>query len=93
MLCHACVPATEFGPAWPQGVPVQVHGMAADPLFVDEGDLDAARSLVASTARAELFLYPGDRHCFADRSLASHDAGAAALLLDRVLGFLTALDA
>jgi dienelactone hydrolase len=88
LLFHACVPTSEFGSSWPADVPVQVHAMEADPFFVDEGDLDAARALVDSAPDAELFLYPGDRHLFADASLASYDAGAAALLLRRVLDFL-----
>ena len=75
--------------AWPDGVPVQVHGMDADPIFVGEGDIDAARALVASTAQGELFLYPGDQHYFADSSLPTYDADAAALLTQRVLGFLS----
>jgi len=62
--------------------------MNADPSFAGEGDVDAARELVASAPRAELFLYPGDRHLFADASLPSYDAEAAALLLERVLSFL-----
>ena len=87
LLFYACVPAAYFGP-WPAGVPVQVHGMDADPIFAGEGDLDAARALVASTDQAELFLYPGDQHYFADASLPSYDADAAALLTRRVLAFL-----
>ena len=71
-----------------QGVPVQVHGMDADPLFVDEGDLDAARALVEAADDAELFLYPGDQHYFADSSLPSYDAAATALLTERVLALL-----
>ena len=62
--------------------------MDADPIFAGEGDLDAARALVASTDDAELFLYPGDQHYFADRTLPSYDAAAAALLTERVLAFL-----
>jgi dienelactone hydrolase len=62
--------------------------MDADPIFVGEGDIDAARALVESTGRAELFLYPGNQHYFADSSLPSYDAEAAALLLDRTLVFL-----
>lgn len=89
LLCYSCLPISEFGPAWPAGVPVQVHGMDADPYFVDEGDLDAARALVESADDGELFLYPGDQHYFADSSLPSYDAGATALLLERVLAFLT----
>jgi dienelactone hydrolase len=89
LFLHACLPVAEFGDGWPAGLPVQVHGMAADPFFAEEeGDLDAARQLVASTDRAELFLYPGDEHLFADSSLPSYDRTAAALLLERVLGFL-----
>jgi dienelactone hydrolase len=88
LLFYSCVPVSEFGSSWPAGVPVQVHGMDRDPFFVDEGDLDAARELVDSTAGAELFLYPGSEHYFADSSLPSYDAEAAALLTKRVLEFL-----
>lgn len=88
LLFHACAPTAEFGGGWPAGVPVQIHGMDADALFVEEGDLEAARALVREAADAELFRYPGDRHLFADRSLPSYDAPAAALLGERVLGFL-----
>ena len=88
LLFHSCLPVSEFGEAWPAGVPVQVHGMDADPFFADEGDLDAARDLVASTADAELYLYPGKEHLFADSSLPSYDKEAAALLTQRVLDFL-----
>ncbi len=73
-------------------MPVQIHGMDADPLFVDEGDIDAARALVDSTPDAELFLYPGDQHLFADNSVPSYDEKAAALLTQRVLAFLNNLD-
>jgi dienelactone hydrolase len=64
--------------------------MDADPIFVGEGDIDAARALVESTDEAELFLYPGDQHYFADSSLPSYDAEASALLMQRVLDFLAA---
>jgi dienelactone hydrolase len=92
LLFYSCVPVSEFGGVWPEGVPVQVHGMDADPFFADEGDLDAARELVASTEQAELFLYPGDQHYFADSSLPSYDAAAATLLTERVLKFLAKLE-
>jgi dienelactone hydrolase len=91
LFFEACVPASEFGSAWPEGVPVQVHGMDNDPFFAGEGDIDAARALVGEAADGELFLYPGDRHLFADNSLPSYDAGAAALLVERVRTFLAAL--
>lgn len=92
VLCYSCVPFTEFGEAWPAGVPVQIHGMDADPYFADEGDLDAARELVASTDAAELFVYPGDQHYFADSTLPSYRPEAAELLTQRVLEFLAAID-
>jgi dienelactone hydrolase len=88
LLFHACVPVSEFGSGWPAEVPVQVHGMERDPYFADEGDLDAARALVAEAKEGELFVYPGEQHLFADSSLASYDADAAALLTRRVLDFL-----
>ena len=91
LLFYSCVPTSEFG-SWPAGVPAQVHGMDADPIFVDEGDVDAARALVEEAEDAELFLYPGDQHYFADRTLPSYDPEAAALLTRRVLDFLAAVD-
>lgn len=90
LLCYSCVPVSEFGSSWPAGVPVQVHGMDADPFFVGEGDVDAARALVAEAEDGELFLYPGDQHYFADSTQPSYDAAAAALLTERVLAFLAA---
>lgn len=92
LLFYSCISVSEFGDRWPDGVPVQVHGMADDPFFTEEGgDLDAARALVASTDQAELFLYPGKEHLFADSSLPSYDAEAAALLTRRTLDFLAAI--
>jgi dienelactone hydrolase len=89
LLFSSCVPVAEFG-GWPDGVPVQVHAMDADPIFVGEGDIDAARELLAQATDAELFLYPGDQHYFADGSLPSYDPDAAALLTRSVLDFLAA---
>ena len=62
--------------------------MDHDPVFIGEGDIDAARQIVETADDAELFLYPGDQHYFADSSLPSYDADAAALLMQRVLEFL-----
>ncbi len=93
LLFHSCLPHTESSPAWPEGVPVQIHGMDHDPHFVDDGDIDAARELVAHAQSGELFLYPGDQHCFADSSLTSYDPAAAALLESRTLAFLERLPA
>jgi dienelactone hydrolase len=87
LLLQACVPVSEFG-TWPEGLPGQVHGMQADPIFAGEGDLDAARALVAQADGVELFLYPGELHLFADESLPSYDPDATALLTQRLLDFL-----
>jgi dienelactone hydrolase len=86
LLMSGCLPVSEFGEAWPDGVPVQVHGKDADPFFAE--DLEAAQALVDSTDGAELFLYPGEQHLFADSSLPAYDAAAAALLRERVIAFL-----
>jgi dienelactone hydrolase len=84
LLLHACVPTSEFGRPWPQGVPLQIHTMEADEL----GDVDVAHQLAETIESAELFLYPGDRHLFADNSLPDYDESAATLLKQRVLNFL-----
>ena len=84
LLFHAAIPTSEFGGPWPQGVPLQIHTMEDDEL----GDVDVARDLVETIPGAELFLYPGDRHLFTDRSLSEYDEVAARLVMERVLGFL-----
>jgi dienelactone hydrolase len=86
LLMYSCLPVSEFGEGWPEGVPVQIHGMEADPFFLE--DLEAAEALVASSDQAELFVYPGEQHLFADSSLPDYDAAASTLLTERVLAFL-----
>ena len=95
LLYEACIPITgewAFGP-WPDGVPVQIHGMDKDPFFGLEGDLDAARELVEKVGPelAELFTYPGDKHLFTDSSLPSYDRDATAVVLSRSREFLDRL--
>jgi len=91
LLFHSAIPPTEFGGPWPQGVPLQIHLMEADEWAL-EGDLDAARELDETVDSAELFLYPGDRHLFADNSLPDYDESAATLLKQRALSFLGNID-
>jgi dienelactone hydrolase len=89
LLFHSCVPPSEFGSPWPQGVPLQIHLMDADEFALPPNeDLDAARQIAETVESAELFLYPGDRHLFADNSLPGYDERAATLLKQRVLSFL-----
>ncbi|WP_282936614.1 dienelactone hydrolase family protein [Paenibacillus sp. RC67] len=92
LFFNSCVPTSMFGSPWPANLPVQIHGMDTDPYFVDEGDIEAARELVATANHADLFLYPGDQHLFADSSLPSYDAETTTLLLQRVFEFLRHLD-
>jgi dienelactone hydrolase len=89
LLMYSCIPVAEFGEAWPEGVPVQIHGKEHDEFF--EEDLPAARELAGSGAAAELFIYPGDQHLFADSSLDAYDAEASALLMERVRAFLASV--
>ena len=87
LLYESCISITgewSFGP-WPDGVPVQIHGMDKDPFFALEGDIDAARELVETVGPelATLFIYPGDQHLFTDSTLPSYDPDAAALVVQR----------
>jgi dienelactone hydrolase len=90
LLFSAAFPASEFGGSWPPGVPVQIHMMEDDEWATE--DLPAARELAETIDGAELFLYPGDRHLFADNSLPDYDESAAALLKRRVLAFLKGVE-
>jgi len=95
LLYESCVSLTEdwsFGP-WPDGLPVQIHGMDKDPFFADEGDLEAAKELVAIVGPqlATLYTYPGNKHLFTDSSLPSYDPEAAALVIRRSVEFLNKL--
>ena len=86
LFFSAALPASEFGDAWPEGVPLQIHMMESDPW--GEEDLPAARGLAEQADAAELFVYPGDRHLFMDNSLPEYDDGAARLVMQRVLALL-----
>ena len=94
LLYEGCLPITgewAVGP-WPDGVPVQVHGMDKDPFFALEGDIDSAREIVKAVPQlAELFVYPGDRHLFTDSSLPSYDPAATELVIERSRDFLARL--
>jgi dienelactone hydrolase len=83
---HACMPTSEFGSSWPESVPLQIHMMNRDPW--GEEDRPAAEALVKEVDGADLFLYPGSGHLFADASLDDYDEQAAGLLKERTLAFL-----
>ncbi|HEX9362861.1 MAG TPA: dienelactone hydrolase family protein [Candidatus Dormibacteraeota bacterium] len=84
LLLYGALPASEFG-EWPRNVQLQIHAMEGDEWFKE--DTDAAREL-AALAGGELFLYPGDKHLFADSSRPDYEEVAARLLMQRVLKFL-----
>ena len=87
LLYHSFAAPSYFG-TWPVGVPVQIHSMDADPFFVGEGDIEPAEAFVAAHDDAELFLYPGGGHLFADSSLAEYDAVATEIVIERSLALL-----
>jgi dienelactone hydrolase len=86
LLFSAALPPSEFGGPWPEGVPLQIHMMEDDEWAAE--DIGAARELAEKVEGAELYVYPGDRHLFADDSLPDYDEKAATLLTERVLAFL-----
>ena len=86
LLLHACVSPSEFGTSWPEAVPLQIHMMDADEW--NEVDRPGAEALVEQTPTAELFLYPGSGHLFADPNSGDYDEAAAILLKQRTLAFL-----
>lgn len=95
LLYEACLPITgewAIGP-WPDDVAVQIHGKDKDEFFALEGDVDAAREIVAELGpdRAELFTYPGDEHLFTDNTLSTYDPEATAQVLTRTKAFLARL--
>ena len=81
VLCYAALPLGQWGDnwpeTWPEGVRLQLHILEGDE------DFEFAQGLAATVPGAELFVYPGTEHYFAE-----HDADAAALLTQRVLEFL-----
>ncbi|HEY6834841.1 MAG TPA: dienelactone hydrolase family protein [Gaiellaceae bacterium] len=83
VLCYSALPLGEWGdnwPAtWPNGVRLQLHILESDE------DFEIAQRLAETVPGAELFAYPGSERYFAE-----HDEQAAALLLERVLDFLSA---
>ena len=83
LLFYGAIPLQYFG-EWPDGLRGQIHVMENDEL----GDLAETREVAAAVPTIELFLYPGDKHLFADSTLPDYDEEAAALLKERVLAFL-----
>ncbi len=81
VFVHSAVPPAALGGTWPGGLPLQMH--------ISEGDEDVpVCQELAAERGAELWLYPGSAHLFADPGSGEYDDEAARLLLERVLEFL-----
>lgn len=71
---------------WPDGVPTQAHTTEDD----EWREVEAEEEYVAIPG-AELFVYPGSGHLFAEPGHPDHDPDAARLATERVLAFLADL--
>jgi dienelactone hydrolase len=84
VLCYSALPLGQWGDNWPEtwphSVDLQLHILEGDE------DIEFAEGLANTVEGAELFVYPGSEHYFAE-----HDADAGALLRRRVLDFLAAI--
>jgi dienelactone hydrolase len=89
VLFHGGVTPATFESPWPRALPLQVHVSETDPW----SGLDEIGPLVEAAAEAELFVYPGSAHLFADPGSGEHQPDAALLSLERTLAFLERLDA
>jgi dienelactone hydrolase len=87
LLLYGAVPPEEFDSPWPAGTPVQMHAMADD----EWAEVPAMRAMAAELDGAELYLYPGAGHLFADAGGVDYDEPAAELLIGRTLDFLDRL--
>ena len=87
LLFHAGAPTSEFERPWPARVPLQMHVMEGDEL----GDVDVCQALAEEIDSAELYLYPGSGHLFADSGSVDYEPESARLLTDRTLAFLSRL--
>jgi dienelactone hydrolase len=81
VLVYGALPLGEWGDnwpgEWPENVGLQLHSTDGDE------DVEIMQGLAATVPGAELFLYPGPEHLFAE-----HDQLQRELLVERVLTFL-----
>jgi dienelactone hydrolase len=89
VLMHGALPLKMLQlQTWPKQVPVQLHYNDKDPFRDAKNDASLKKSVTASGASFEEFLYHGKTHLFTDPDLPDYDETSARLLMDRVLGFL-----
>lgn len=84
---HGDVPLGVFDLPWPARVDLQIHVAEGDE-FREAGVPEEFVAEAGKVARAELFLYPGSEHLFADSSLPGYSAKSTATMLQRSLEFL-----
>lgn len=81
VLAYGALPLGRWGDSWPaewpEGVALQLHSTEGDE------DVEIMQDLAATVPGAELFLYPGPDHLFAEK-----DDNQRTLLVQRVLSFL-----
>lgn len=91
VLMHAALPPAMLGAStWPEALRAQIHYAQADP-WVD-ADAVAAMAGLAPDGDCEVFTYAGASHLFGFEGYVDHVAEHAALMRERVLGFLGTLD-
>lgn len=89
VLCHAAVPVSMLGDAWPEGVALPMHFVKDDPWARE--DLLVAQELAASVPGATLFVDAGTGHLVADPTHAADDAAIADRMTGRIIGFRSRL--
>ena len=72
---------------WPAGVPSQAHVTDRD----EYREPDAEAEYLADVPGADLYIYPGSGHLFAEPGDPDYDEQTAHLATERVLSFLSAL--
>jgi dienelactone hydrolase len=82
---YGAVAPSWWGATWPAGVPSQAHVSDGDPFREPEAEEEYATSV----PDAELFVYPGSGHLFAEPGQPGFDERSAALATERVLDFLS----
>lgn len=89
IMLSGALPLSFLGaPAWPTGVPAQIHYAVDDPFREPGWEDEVAAAVATAGGEVERYTYPGAGHLFTDASLpAEHDPVAAEQLWERVLTF------
>lgn len=84
---YGAIAPSWWGATWPAGVPSQAHVTEGDEFREPEAEAEYA----ADVPGAELFVYPGSGHLFAEAGDPDFDDDVARLATERVLAFLSTL--